>query len=111
VSGVVPVPHYRPVWFCASMATSESQRHELYESIKAAHGESIAETFMNTDPPVDWDEFTEQLVTNADLNAGLAGLEARVAEVEARLLRTLGTWLLVSQGVVVAVVSAFGIFG
>ena len=82
------------------MATSESQRHELYESIKSAHGESVAETFMNTHPPIDWDKFTEQFATKADLS----GLEAR-------LLRTLGTWLLVGQGVVVAVVSAFGIFG
>lgn len=93
------------------MATSESQRHELYESIKSAHGESVAETFMNTHPPIDWDRFTEQFATKADLSAGVTGLETRLADVEARLLRTLGTWLLVSQGVVVAVVSAFGIFG
>ena len=65
-----------------------------------ANGESVAETFMNTHPPIDWDKFTDQFATKADLTA-----------LEARLLRTLGTWLLVSQGVVVAVVSAFGIFG
>ncbi|HWL46039.1 MAG TPA: hypothetical protein VNQ73_24075 [Ilumatobacter sp.] len=82
------------------MAVTETQRHELYESIKVHLGESEAHTFIQLMPP-DW----TQLATKADLDV----LEARL---ESRLLRAFGTWLFTSQAVVIAAVGLIvGLFG
>jgi len=71
------------------MSVTEAQRHELYESIKAVHGETVAETFMNLHT-VDVDE----LATRADL-----------AQLELRLERSFRNSLWASQGAVAGIVS------
>jgi len=71
------------------MSVTEAQRHELYESIKTVHGETVAETFMNMHT-VD----VEELATRADL-----------AQLELRLERSFRNSLWASQGAVAGIVS------
>jgi hypothetical protein len=82
------------------MSVTEAQRHELYESIKAVHGETVAETFMNLHT-VDVDE----LATRADLAATRADIRADLAQLELRLERSFRNSLWASQGAVAGIVS------
>ena len=36
------------------MSISEAQRYEIYESMKAHHGENVANNLMSLLPPVGW---------------------------------------------------------
>jgi hypothetical protein len=114
---------------------TESQRHQLYESLRVHLGESNAETFMNLMPPNDWsdlattsdiarlsgriDALDERLSGRIDALTGridavegqmatktdVAEVLQVIAESKAETLRTFGTWLFASQAAVIASVT------
>lgn len=83
------------------MSVTEAQRHELYESFKAAHGVAVAETFMNLHPPIDWDQFA----TKADLEYLCASMTADVTGAIASLQRHMTTVLIASQAALLVAIS------
>jgi hypothetical protein len=99
------------------MSVTEAQRHQLFESAKAAFGESSAEIFMNMNPNVEWENLAtktdlERFATKEDLErfATKEDLErfatkTELAELEARLMRHFTTVLVGTQGTMLVALS------
>ena len=108
------------------MSVTESQRHQLFESAKAAFGESSAEIFMNMNPNIEWENLAtksdlERFATKEDLERfatkedliGFATKEdlerfatkTELAELEARLMRHFTTVLVGTQGTMLVALS------
>lgn len=90
------------------MAVTEAERHRLYETLKSSLGPRDAETFMNLMPPANWTEFAMKSDI-AELRTEMAGLRAdlktEMSDMRVDFLRTIGTWLFVSQAGVIAAVT------
>jgi hypothetical protein len=94
------------------MSVSEDERHQLRTWFEEHMGSERASIMMRTLPPVGWgdvatkrdlDELRRDLV---ELEARLdAKMDAKINALRGELLRTLGTWLFVSQAAVIAAVS------
>jgi hypothetical protein len=108
------------------MPVTESERHQLFNWFEEHMGPERAATMMNLVPPVDWSD----VATNSRLEARFdavdrrfdtidrrfeavdsklealeSRLDAKLETVRSESLRTLGTWLFLSQAAVIAAIS------
>jgi hypothetical protein len=112
------------------MSVTESERHQLFSWFEEHMGRERAATMMNLVPPAGWaevatrhdlDELDGRLTTRIDaleskfdarfdaLDYKFESLEHRLdrklEQMRSELMRTFGTWLLLSQAAVIAAIS------
>ena len=90
------------------MEVTEQQRHRLFVWFEEQMGQERAATMMELIPPTG----SSELATRRDLEelaARFDGMASKtdLAELRSDLLRTLGTWLFVSQAAVIAAIGVF----
>lgn len=86
------------------MEVTEYERHQLFVWFEEHMGQERAATMMNLTPPVGWFDLASKhdLV---ELEGRLdAKFDARLDRLESRMTTKFVTWLLASQGAVVAMV-------
>jgi hypothetical protein len=113
-----------------AMSVTESERHQLFSWFEEHMGRERAATMMNLVPPAGWaevatrhdlDELDGRLTTRIDaleskfdarfdaLDYKFESLEHRLdrklEQMRSELMRTFGTWLLLSQAAVIAAIS------
>jgi hypothetical protein len=104
------------------MSVSEDERHQLRLWFEEHMGSERASVMMRTLPPVGWGEVaTKRDVDDVrrdidrfrhdlrELEDRLdARMDAKLGALRSDLLRTLGTWLFISQAAVIAAVTMVG---
>lgn len=65
------------------MSISEAERHEIYELIKEARSDPVANNVMSLFPPVGWAD----VATKTDVRAAEANLRGETARLESRVDR------------------------
>ena len=83
------------------MALTDSERLEVFTSLRAQHGERIAELLMSTIPTFDW----STVATKDDLAQLEARLDRKTSELKAELTKTLYTALIASNAALTAVLA------
>jgi hypothetical protein len=94
------------------MSVSEDERHQLRIWFEAHMGNERASVMMRTLPPVGWGEVATRRdldelreATHRDLQDLELRIDAKFERFRSEMLRTLGTWLFVSQAAVIAAVT------
>jgi len=115
------------------MPVTESERHQLFNWFEEHMGPERAATMMNLVPPVDWSDVATNSrfeprfdaidskfdavhsrfdaidsrfdAVDSKLEALENRVDAKLEAVRSELLRTLGTWLFLSQAAVIAAIS------
>ena len=70
------------------MSISEAERHEIYELIKSATSDRVANNIMSMLPPVGWADVattSEVRSVEAGLRGELARLDSRIARLDSRI--------------------------